>query len=242
MTGTPPRITYYVVLFQQPPDTGAAIRPIARLLQEEEDAVRAKLLTRTAQVLARFAKKPNAEGLRSQLHAFGIETYIVSDQDIRGHLIVSAATASKGAGGIAFRDFDSKPLYTPFEDIIGVARMDVRRKDGSTATLIDLHRRSTSITPRLDATLFDFPSLLGVPGAGIADFLRELESRASLTVDNTFTAHRDDVLAMVQDFGSRPAEFAPAPEKLPAPYASADLLGASIWSFLLYTRTRGQIE
>lgn len=242
MTGTPPRITYYVVLFQQPPDTGAAIRPIARLLQEEEEAVRHKLLTHTAQVLARFAKKPNAEGLRSQLHAFGIETIIVSDQDIRGHLIVSAATASKGAGGIAFRDFDNKPLYTPFDDIAGVVRMEVRRKDGSTATLIDLHRKSTSITPRLDASLFDFATMLGQPSARTEDFLRELESRARVSVNDTYGRNRDEMVTIAADFGSRPAEFAPPDDKLPSAYSSTDLLAASLWSFLLYTRTRAQAE
>ena len=240
MTGTPPRITYYVVLFQQPPDTGAAIRPIARLLQEEEESVRHKLLTHTAQVLARFAKKPNAEGLRSQLRAFGIDTIIVSDQDIRGHLIVSAAAGSKGAGGIAFRDFDSKPLYTPFDDIAGVVRLDVLRKDGSAATLIDLHRKSTSITPRLDASLFDFAAMLSQPGAGIEDFLRELESRAKVKTNVEFGKHRDEAIALAKDFGSRPAEFSPPEDKLPSAYASEDLLAASIWSFLVFNRTRDQ--
>ena len=242
MAPNAPRITYYVVLFQLPPDTGSAIRPISRLLQEDEEKVREKLLTHTFEVLSRYARKPNAEGLKNQLHALGIDTTIVSDQDLRGHLIVSASTANKGQGGIAFRDFDEKPLYVDYKDIAGAAMMEVPREDGSTTTLIDLHRFSTSITPRVDVALFDFPTLMGNPEAGLEDFLKELEIRSEIKVDRRFNQHREAILRASKDFGSKPVEFAPTKDRLAAPYDKEIILGADIWSFLLCTKIREESQ
>lgn len=238
MSSAAPRITYYVILFQPPPDCGSSIRPIARLLKDEEENVRKKLLTKTFEVLARFAKKANAEGMQNQLHALGVETIIVSDQDLRGHLFVGASSASKGAGGIAFRDFDDKPLYTPFEDIAGVTMLEVQCQDGSIATILDLYRKSTSITPRIDAAHFDFPSLLDQPGAGIEEFLTELESHTKVETDRTYGLHEQEILDASVDFGSKPALFAPPDSALKSPYEKDAIKAASIWSFLVYTSTK----
>ncbi len=233
-----PQVTYYVILPPQRPDVGGSLRPLSRLLQTDEETVRQKLLTPTFEVLSRFAKKPNAEGLQGQLKAFGLTTLLVSDQELRSHLILSAATANKGAGGIAFRDFNDKPLYCPFEDLAGAALLEVACEDGKRALLIDLHRRSTTITPRLDVSLFDFAAMLGKPGSGYDEFLAELEGRSSITVDRRFATHKDHMATVMRGFGTLPSEFPPPPGMILSPYDRNEVRAANIYSFLLQTLMR----
>ncbi|MCC6545682.1 hypothetical protein IT570_00830 [Candidatus Sumerlaeota bacterium] len=238
---TPPQVTYYIVIPPQRPDTGDSLRPLSRLLKLDEETVRRKLLTTTFEVLQRYAKKANAEGLQGQLRAFGITSLLVSDQDVRSHLMLSAAAANRGAGGIAFRDFNDKPLYCPFEDIGGIALLPVQCEDGKSALLIDIHRRSTNITPRLDAALFSFETLIAKPGATVEDFLVELEAHAKVSVDRRFQdscAHLEEV---ARDFASVPGEFTPPPGMILSPYAKRDIRTANIYSFLLATYIRNTL-
>lgn len=236
MSANQPQMTYYLVLGKQPPDVGGAMRPLAKLLQVTEDEVRQKLLTATFEVAARFARKANAEGMRGQLHALGIESFIVSDQDIRGHLILYAANASRGAGGVAFRDFSDKPLFCPFDDVGNIIVLEVPTQSGGTATLIDLHRRSTNITPRLDTALFDFSQVMQREGATHEDFLKEIGERTGAPIDRRYTQHREHLAAIAKDFASFPSQFEPPPAMLVAPYTRADLRGANIYSFLMHNR------
>lgn len=228
-----PQVTYYVVLTKQRPDIGGSVRPISRLIKESEDVTRGKLLTNTYDVCQRFAKRANAEGLRGQLDALGVRSFIVSDQEIRGHLFLYAATASKGAGGMAFRDFSDQPLFTPFDDICKVVVMETNTEDGKGATLIDLHRTSTNITPRLDAILFDFSQMMGSEDAGLEEFLKEIENRAHAKVDRRFDKVRAELLKTMEDFGSQPPTFEPPPAMLVSSYMRDDLRAANIYSFLL---------
>lgn len=233
MSHTPPSQTYYVVMPPQPPDVGGAIRPIARLLEEEEGTVRAKLASGAMTVLRRYAKRANAEGLVGQLQAFGIRTIILSDSGVRGHLFLWAKAASRGQGGFAFRDFGDQPLYCPFDDVVSVTVMKVIRFDESVTHLVDLHRRSTPIVPRLDMVLFDLPALLNKQNARLDDFLAELEQHADLKVDRNFERHRHLLSALADDFASAPSEFLPPAEGLPSPYAKTDLLVANLYSVCL---------
>lgn len=236
-----PQVTYYIILPPQRPDIGDSLRPVARLLQMDEKIIRQKLLTSTFEVLQRYAKKGNAEGLQGQLRAFGISSLLVSDQDIRGHLFLSAAAANRGAGGIAFRDFNDKPLYCPFEDVGGVALLPVKCDDGKTATLIDIHRRSTNITPRLDAALFSFETLIAKPGATVEDFLIELEACTGVKVDRRLGEQREHLETVARDFASVPSEFCPPPGMLLSPYEKRDARTANLYSFLLATQIRNTL-
>lgn len=229
-----PQVTYYVVISRQPPDIGGSIRPIARLLKEDESLVREKLMTQTYEVLSRFAKRANADGMRGQLHALGVESAILSDQDIRGYLYIFAAAASKGEGGMALRDFAEKPLYCPFDDITNVLSMEVYCEDGSRTTLIDLHRKSSPIVPRLDVSLFDFPSILGKEDAKLEDFLAMLEERAEVKVDKRFAMHRPQLVSMTRDFGSLPGMFEPPTAALVSPYTKDDIRAANMYSTLVH--------
>jgi len=230
---TAPAVTYYVVLKKQRPDVGSAVRPISRLLQEDEEVVRAKLLTPCFEVLRRFAKRSNADGLKGQLNSLGVETFIVSDQEIRGHLIIYAATASSGGGGMALRDFGDKPLYCPHDDIAEIAVLNVDTEDGKQTTLIDLVRKSTTITPRLDSSLFDFPQMLSSPGAGVEQFLKHLEAKTSLPVNRLFATHRDNLVALSRDFATSPSQVEPPPAMQVSPYDQRQLRAANLYSFLL---------
>lgn len=232
MSSAAPQQTYYTVLPPQPPDVGGAIRPISRLLQMEEDAARELLASRQFHVLRRFAKKPNAEGLVGQLNALGVSSFVVSDGGIRGHLYVWCRSANRGAGGMAFQDFDGKPFYQPFDDLLAVTIVTVPRADGTIATCIDLHRKTTPITPRLDASMFDFARLANRQGAGIAEFLADLEQVAELKVDQSFDAARDRLRPLIEDFATAPSMFAPDSSTLPSPYDPRGLRLANVYSFL----------
>ncbi len=235
MSATPQQ-TFYLIMPQQPPDIGASIRPIARLLQEEDEQVRQRLLTPGFQVLRRFAKKSNAEGLQGQLHALGISTFIVSDLAMRGHLFMWCKSARKGGGGMALADFGGAPFYCPFPDIVSVSILPVRREDGSETTFIDLHRKSAPITPRLDAAMFDFAALIGRADATIQNFLDDLEANCALQVERGFAPNRERMLSVLDDFATHPSTFAPPPDSLPSPYRRSDERAATAYSFL--TRAR----
>lgn len=238
MVGNAPKITYYLILLPQDPDAIGPIRPLSKLLQLDEEKVEELMRTDTYEVVARFARKPNAEGMKNQLFALGIETVLVSDQDIRGHLFVSAASASKGAGGIAFRDFDDKPLYTPFEDIAGIGLLDIPRKDNTQATVLDLYRKSTNITPRIDVALFDFPSMFSNDSATFENLVREIEDRCLITTDRTFGEKSAKLIELAKNFGSRPVVFEPPADRLSSPYDTRSLIGSSLWSYVLYLKTK----
>lgn len=227
-----PMQTYYVIMPPQPPDTGSAIRPLTRLLHEDEEKVRARLLCKTYQVLQRFAKKPNAEGLVGQLNALGVQSFAVSDQGIRGALFVWCRSANKGAGGFALKDFNDQPFYCPFNDIANVSILRAEGEHGYHTKFIDLHRRSTPIIPRLDTAMFDFAKLVNRDGAGIEDFLDELEQNAELKVDREHPKNSESVLTLAKDFASAPSMFAPDPDLLQVPYVTEPLRAANLYSFL----------
>lgn len=238
MATHPPQVTYYVILPPQRPDIGASLRPLSRLLQVDEEAARAKLLTPTFEVANRYAKRANAEGLQGQLAALGVMSLVVSDSEIRGHLIMFVSAANQGAGGMAFRDFNDKPLYCPFDDVGSASLLEVPCEDGKTALLIDLHRRSTNITPRLDVSLFNFESVMHQANAGTEQFLALLEEKAGVTIDRRFGPNREQLKTLMRDFGSSPGEFPPPPGMIFSPYSEAALRAANIYSFLLHARMR----
>jgi len=228
-----PAQTYYVIMPQQPPDIGASIRPIARLLQEEDEQVRQRLVVRGFQVLRRFAKKANAEGLHGQLHALGITTIVISDLATRAHLFMWCKSARRGGGGMALADFSGAPLYCPYPDFVSVSILPVRREDGTSTTFIDLHRKSAPITPRLDAAMFNFPEMLVRADATMDHFLDDLEANTNLVIERQFEENRERMTQVVNDIAERPSEFAPTKDALPSPYVRQDLLNASIYSFLI---------
>lgn len=232
MSANAPKVTYYVVLPKQPPDVGGSVRPISRLIKEEEETVRAKLLMSTFQVLRRFAKKANAEGLRSQLQSLGVTSFVVSDQEIRSHLFLYAAAASRGGGGMALRDFADKPLFCPFLEIRGITVMQVRTEDGKRATLVDLHRPGTNITARLDAALFDFSQMLDKKDANVEDFLKELSQKCSVEVDRRFNANEEQLLESTRSFAASPSQFEPPPAMIVSPYDRHSIRAANVYSFL----------
>lgn len=225
-----PQITYYVIIGKQPADVGSAVRPISRLVDEEEEQIRQKLLTPSFEVLRRFAKKANAEGLRNQLHALGVESLLISDQEIRSHLILFAASASKGSGGLAFRDFADQPLYCPWEDITSVLVLDLETESGGSATFIDLIRQSTRITPRLDTALFDFATLS--EGGDQAEFLTMVAEKSGASIDRQFGQHALHMKNLAKDFGTLPGMFEPPEEVLPSKYSKEFLRAANVYSFL----------
>lgn len=227
-----PAVTYYVVLPKQSPGVGSALRPVSRLLQEEEDVVRGRLLVQTFVVLRRFAKKANAEGMLNQLNALGLEAFLVSDNALRSHLILYAATASKGTGGMAFRDFADKPLFCPFPDVVRVLRMDLPTESGGSTVVIDLLRRNSNVTPRIDTALFDIPQMLGLERAGPDELLAAIGEATGVAVDDSFNHHRAEAEALAQDFGALPAEFSPPEAMLVEPYIPAVARAANLFSFL----------
>lgn len=241
-----PQVTFYVVIPPTPEDAVSAIRPLARLLQEEEPEARKRLGYPTFQVLRRYAKRANAEGFASQLSALGVDGFVISDTQIGGHLFLWAETANQGAGGIAFRDFSGQPLYCPFEDILSVCVGAVRREDGTETLLIDLHRRSTPITPRLDIAYFDFPALTGAAGADAYGFLELLKGKAgSIEIDLGFQdAAQHLVPALRKGLATLPGEFPPSQDKLPVDYDVKSLKLFGVYSYLtrehaVHTARRG---
>ncbi|MBI1292344.1 hypothetical protein GC173_14075 [bacterium] len=234
---TPPAITYYVISTTQE-DPLPPLRPVSRLVQQEEPEVEKKLRTKTYAVLGRFARQANAQGLVQQLTALGVNCYMMSDQEIRGHLIVSMKTANRGQGGIAFRDFEDKPLFCPWDDMAGICVLEIFCERGGQATLIDLHRKSANITPRLDVALFDFGTMMGVAGATFEDFLAELENRTSLRMDRRFAQDYQQVVDASASFGSRPAVFSPPEGQLAEPYDRHSHAAANLYSLVRHAQTR----
>jgi len=234
---TPPAITYYVVCTAQSGDL-PPLRPVSRLVQQEEAEVQKKLQTNTYAVLGRFARQANAQGLVQQLTALGVNCFTMSDQEIRGHLIVSMRTANRGQGGIAFRDFEDKPLFCPWDDMQGICVLEIYTERGGMATLIDIHRKSANITPRLDVALFDFAAMLNTPGATFEDFLIELENRTSLRMDRLFAQNYQQVMDAAASFGSRPAVFSPPDATVEAPYDRHSHQAANLYSLVRNTASR----
>jgi hypothetical protein len=201
----------------------------------DAEAVAQKLRTPIYEVIARFARSANAQGLVQQLTALGVNCFMISDQEIRGHLIVAMKTANRGAGGVAFRDFDDKPLFCPWEDMAGICVLEVFTENGEQATLIDIHRKSANITPRLDVALFDFPTMLSKPGSTFEDFLVELETKTALRLDRLFAQNYKAAMDASTNFGSRPAFLGPAAAALASPYDRHSLAAANLYSLVRCT-------
>lgn len=231
---TPPQQTYYIVLLPASGEEPSNLRPLSRLLEESESAVAQRLRCPAYQVLRRYAKKGNAESFHGQLHALGVESLVLSDTQVAGHLFLWASTANQGQGGMAFKDFGGQPLYCPFDDIIAVCVAKVLRRDDTTTMLIDLHRRSTPITPRLDAALFDFEQVMTRSGADADLFLEELQDRLPLIEFDAGFADAAEALepAVTRGLAKLPGEFAPPHDRLAAPYDSLCLKLFDVYSFL----------
>ena len=233
-----PRITYYVVFLPQAPDSKPSMHPLKRLLQMEQEQLDILFQKETYEVIGRFAQKANAQGLQSQLTALGVRSILLSDQDIRGHMILSVGTANMGEGGLAFKDFEEKPIFCPFADIVGILMMVVRCNDGSETVLVDIHRRSTNITLRLDRNLFDFPKMLNKEGAGLDEFLSRLVEKTGAELDGIFELHREILAKTARDFGSRPIDLPPPPGRISAPYTRDDQVAADLYSLVRSFSTR----
>ncbi len=227
-----PQQTFYVVLPPQPDDAPAFARQISRLMQRDEADVKKRLALPTYQVLLRYARRDNAEGFCNQLNAFGIRSFFVSDTSIAGSLFIWMQQANKGAGGLAFQDFTGQPLYCPFDDIVAILTSRVRRNDGTETTLIDLHRKSTPITPRIDADLFDFASVTG--GANDADaFIQAIYDPATVELNSDLEEH-GDLFAPVarQALATFPGRFEPPADRLRSEYEPDALRLADCFSFV----------
>jgi len=236
-----PQQTYYVILCPPDPDTPDRARQIARIMQRDEEQVRQTLQSPTYQVLARYAKKPNAEGFQSQLYALGYNSLVVSDNDIKSHLFMWAMTANKGQGGMAVVDYSEQPLFTPFDDILIVVAGVVKRADESETLMIDLVRKSTPITPRLDTDLFDFEEMLGKEGADAYALLEELKSGTSLELDLSFNEIQEALVpAVAKGLASHPGMFAPPLDKIGTQYDSTSLKLFNVYSF--FTREQVTME
>lgn len=234
MTETP-RNTYYIIMPATRAEDVSAMRPIARLLQEDEEATRKRFGSPTFQVLKRFAKRANAEGLCSQLNALGIRAYCVSDTQIGGHLFLWAKTANQGAGGMAFRDFGDQPLYCPFDDILSICVGPVQREDNSETLIVDLHRRSTPITPRIDTAFFDFAAVTGQQAADVFGFLEILRGKVGqIQIDLQYNDVREHLTpALRNGLATLPGEFGPPDEAMPASYQTRSLKLFGVYSFLM---------
>ncbi|MEQ8821370.1 MAG: hypothetical protein RLY93_14100 [Sumerlaeia bacterium] len=232
MAARTPQQTYYIVLPPQAEEFTGPMRPLSRLIEKDEAELAAILASRTYHVIRRFAKKPNAEGLHSQLHALGVESFIVSDTELNGALIIWAESANYGAGGMAVKDFGGQPLYCPFEDLICVTVGTVGREDGTTTQLLDFHRRSTPITPRIDVALFDFASFLSTDEATADDLCEELEAVSGATIDRTFDALPEDTAHCAQAVATYPSNYPPPDERLPAPYDHKDARAFDVYGFI----------
>jgi len=227
-----PRETFYVALPPQPPEPQAAPRPVARLLGEEDDAALRRLTRPAFQLLRRFARRDNAEGLRNQLHALGVEAFIVSDAEARRRLFLWTADASVGAGGVAVRDFSGQPLFTPYENLASVALGVADLVDGSQTTLVDIHLRTGDVTPRIDTRVFDFTRTMKHEDADLEDLLEELDAAAGVVIDRRYDAARPLAAELPQGLATLPGRFPPPAEKLEAPYDEASLRMFDAWSFL----------
>lgn len=233
MAPATPQQTYYVVLPAPGADALGLARPISRLVQKEEAEVRESLQCPTYQVFRRYAKRDNADGFRNQLKALGVESFIVSDTAVSGHLFLWGAKANRGAGGLAFQDFGGQPLYCPFDDVLAVCIGSVERDDGSATTLIDLHRRSTPITPRIDSSLFDFAATLGQPGVTPGKFAESIRTATKAEVDGGFEAARKHLAPVVErGLATFPGRFAPPADKHATLYDPKAIRLFDVYSFL----------
>lgn len=229
-----PAQTFYVVVPPLPADfTTPPMRPVSRLLQEDEETVAKRLATGTFHLLKRFAKRDNAEGLRNQLHALGLETYVISDQQVHGHLFIWAESANQGAGGMAIKDFGGQPLYCPYEDLLGICTGEVELEGGGKTVIIDLHRKSAAITPRIDGATFEFAATLGQSGVGPREFLDEVEAASGAHIDRHYGRVAEAMTRVVKGLATLPSEYMPPDEKLPVPYVREDLRRFNAFSFLL---------
>ncbi|MDK2973003.1 MAG: hypothetical protein PWP23_2758 [Candidatus Sumerlaeota bacterium] len=229
-----PRVTYYVIMPATKESDVSGLRPVSRLLQEEEADAKKRFENPTFQVLRRYAKKGNAESFATQLTALGIDAFVVSDTQIAGHLFLWAETANQGAGGMAFRDFSGQPLYCPFEDILAVCVGPARRVDGSETLLVDLHRRSTPITPRIDTAFFDFAAITGEAGADAYGFLEKLRQKiGTIEIDLQFNDVAQHLVpALRKGLATLPGEFGPPEDKMPSPYDGKSVKLFGVYSFL----------
>jgi hypothetical protein len=233
--------TYYIVLPPPREPFAGPLRPLARLLDEPEDAVKARLAQPVCQFLKRFAKKPNAEGLAGQLHALGLETFLLSDGDVQGHLFLWAESANQGAGGFAMVDFGGQPLYCPFTDVMAVTTGMCVKADGTLTQLIDIHRRSTPITPRIDASLFDFSKTLNRTDANARMFLEHLNIVTDLVFDSRFDGVYNLVEKQARALASRPSLYEPPADRLAVAYEPEALATFNVYSLLERGR-RAMIE
>lgn len=239
-----PQQTYYAVLPRQPQELVSRARPISRLLQKEEEAVAQLLQSPTYQVVLRFAKRANAEGFRNQFRALGGECFIVSDHDLASALFLYAATANQGMGGLAFVDFTEQPFFCPFGDIVAVCAGPVMRRDGTETLLIDLHRRSTPITPRLDTALFDFGALTGKAGDDAYAWLDTLRDKLEgVDFDLDFAEVGEQIAPAVERGLARfPGEVQPPAGKLASPYEKLSVRMFSVYSYFSRQQRMEQSE
>ncbi len=237
-TRQPPQQTFYVVLPAQPPEAADRARQISRLVKKEEDEIRKRLKVPTYQLFRRYARRDNAEGFRNQLHALGVDSFVISDTQVSGHLFLWGKQANRGSGGMAFQDFGDQPLYCPFDDILLVCSGTVKLEDGSTTRLIDLHRKSTPITPRIDARLFDFSVMLAKKGADVDAFYDVLRQEIPIDFDAEFDQVRSHLNPVVEKgLASFPGEFSPPANSLKLWYDHYDLRLFDVYSFLLREHT-----
>ena len=233
-----PQQTYYVVLPAQDAEKIGSLRPISRLMDTDEDGARRVLEIPTFKVVRRFAKRGNAEGFRNQLHALGVEGMVVSDTQIAGFLFLWAKTANKGEGGMAVVDFGGQPLFCPFDDLICVCVGPVLRKDGQQTLLMDLHRKSAPITPRIDTALFDFPTMLKKQDADAYTLVEAIKERApDIFVDLDYVDVGNYMeLMLSRGFATFPGQFGPPEGATSSPYEEKSLRMFDCYSFL--TRER----
>ncbi len=226
-----PQNTYYVIVSQQSAEAKSSLVPISRLIDKEEDICKRYLETQSYAVIRRFAKKANAEGFVGQLHALGVESRMVSDNDLKGHLILYAATANRGQGGLSFRDYSDEAFYCPFEVISGCAVLELGTDGGDSGILIDLYRPNTNITVRLDSSVIDFSQITGVDGDDYTQFLELLEQNTPVSVDKEFGKNKGEMLQCVQDIVTLPSEFTPPPAMSVTTYDKKQLRAANLYSF-----------
>ncbi|MDX2177179.1 MAG: hypothetical protein SF028_12000 [Candidatus Sumerlaeia bacterium] len=232
MAAPAPQQTYYLILPPQPPELELPARPVARLLQEEEANVPGLFKSPGYTVLRRFAKVANAEGLKQQLEAFGARAFVVSDGALRGHLFIWVKDARHGGGGMALTDFAGQPIFCPWNDIAALVLMEVERVDGTLTRWVDLVRKSSPVTPRLDTAMFDFPAMMNRSDATLRHFLDTLEESSACAVDMGFGRSQKAMAQVVADLATAPSEVAPPSAALPQGYARAAHRAANAYSFL----------
>jgi len=240
MGPTQPATTYYVVIFPQNRQVLESVEEIARLLKIDPKESKQKLKTKGFEILSRFAKKANAEGLCHQLKAFGVEAFIVSDHDIRSQMIVAQKTANAGEGGFAFRDFEDKPIFCPYNDVIAITSLSIDSDEGSPINMVDLHLRASNVSPRVYTELFDFAELVDKPNAGTREFFQFLEWKTNIHPDETFEKHRAEILAAVKGFGSNAVLLPPPQDRMKGEPDTVQLKAGNIFSILhsLHAKTR----